>query len=67
MAERTYSGDTAYFPDLGRWLEPGDTVDVSEINADDPRFLTPSEAKKNAPEIKKAQQVAEPAPDSEES
>jgi hypothetical protein len=60
--ERVYAGDdTAYFPDLGRWVQPGDSVEF-DSDPEDPRFLTPAQAKKDAPAIRKARSAAEPAP-----
>lgn len=62
--ERTYIGDTAYFPDLGRWLEPGETVEFDEApDAGDTRFATPSQAAKRGSELRKAKANAEPAPE----
>ena len=46
MPTRVYVGDDEqYFPDFGRWLSPGDEV---EYDGDDPRFVTPAQAKKHA-------------------
>jgi hypothetical protein len=60
--ERIFAGDdTQYFPDLGRWVKPGDSVEF-DSPPDDPRFVTASQAKKDAPSIRKARSAAEPAP-----
>lgn len=61
--ERVYLGDTAYFPDLGRWVSPGEIVEFDEAPVDDPRFLTEGQARKHASEVRKAKQSAEPVPE----
>jgi hypothetical protein len=44
--ERVFVGDDEqYFPDLGRWVKPGEQVEFDE-DPDDPRFLTAAAAKK---------------------
>lgn len=48
--ERIYVGDDeAYFPDLARWLQPGDEVEF-DSPPDDPRFATKAAAKKHQAE-----------------
>jgi hypothetical protein len=62
--ERIFVGDdTQYFPDLGRWVQPGDSVEF-DSPPDDPRFVTAAQAKKDAPAIRKARSAAPPVPES---
>lgn len=43
---RVFVGDDEqYFPDLARWVSPGDEVEFDE-DPEDPRFVTPANAKK---------------------
>lgn len=44
--ERVWIGETAYVPDIARWVEPGDTVEFDEP-PENPLFVTPTQARKH--------------------
>lgn len=63
MVTRVFVGDDEqYFPDLARWVKPGEEVEFDEA-PEDPRFLTPSKAKQ-AKSSKKVD-VIDPEPSDE--
>lgn len=52
MADRTYDGDEAYFPDFGAWLKPGD--DVPEDAPEDSRFVAKAEKAHRKPKVEES-------------
>lgn len=67
--ERVFVGDDEqYFPDLCRWVAPGDSVEF-EVDPEDPRFVTAAKAKPIVAEIHAARkrmakaEPVEPAPE----